>query len=195
MLEYGYHDVPAGHTVSVVTHLEMLSKAEARPEAEIQLTLERVKRPMVGWYRNLFRAVGADYLWFGRLTQSEEELAETLNNPSVHVYVLKAGTEEAGLLELDFREAGACELAYFGLTPEHVGGGAGRWLMNRAIALAWEQPIKRLHVHTCTLDSPKALDFYIRSGFTAFKRQIEIEQDPRLIGLLPKSAAPQIPMI
>ncbi len=195
MLESGYHNVPAGHTVSVVTHLEMLSQAEQRPEANVPLALERVRHADVDWYRSLFRAVGADYLWFGRLTQDKEALAQVLHDPDVHLYVLKSGPEEAGLLELDFREADTCELAYFGLTSAYVGGGAGRWLMNRAIALAWQQPIKRLHVHTCTLDHPKALDFYIRSGFTPFKRQIEIAQDPRLIGLLPKTAASQIPMV
>ncbi len=195
MLEYGYHDVPAGHTVSVVTHLEMTREATARAEADLPLTLERKHRPDVAWYHDLFRAVGADYLWFGRLTQSDEELLQTLHDPDVHIYALKSGAQTAGLLELDFRTKDACELAYFGLTGAHVGGGAGRWMMNRAVKLAWQHPIKRFHVHTCTLDHSKALDFYIRSGFTPFKRQIELERDPRLIGLLPKSAAPQIPIL
>lgn len=195
MLENGYHDVPAGHTVSVVTHLEMLAKPAQRPEADLPLTLAPVVNADLEWYRGLFRAVGADYLWFGRLTQDNEVLAQILHDPDVLVFVLMSGADEAGLLELDYRQSGQCELAYFGLTPAHVGGGAGRWLMNRAISLAWQRPITRLHVHTCTLDHPKALDFYIRSGFTPYKRQIEVEQDPRQIGLLPKTAAPQIPLI
>ena len=33
---------------------------------------------------------------------------------------------------------------------------------------------------------PGALDFYIRSGFAPFRRQIEVADDPRAIGLLPK---------
>ena len=195
MLEDGYHDVPAGHLAMVVTHLEMHQPPEKRPSPELDLSLTRVERPALEWYRALFRRVGQDYLWFGRLVMEDAALEAILHDPKVEVYVLKAGEVEAGLLDLDFREEGACELAYFGLTPETVGGGAGRWLMNEAIARAWSKPIARFHVHTCTLDSPQALGFYIRSGFVPYRRQIEIAQDPRHLGLLPITAAPQIPLL
>lgn len=195
MLEDGYHDVPPGHTASVVTHLEMCSKSALRAEAVLDLMLERVERPTVAWYRGLFKAVGADYLWFGRLQQPEEALERIITDPLVHVYAVKAGDEDAGLLELDFRVEGECELAYFGVAPGYVGGGTGRWMMNRAIEFAWNEPISRFHVHTCTLDHPSALAFYIRSGFVPFRRQIEIARDPRLIGLYDRDVAPQIPAI
>jgi hypothetical protein len=50
-------------------------------------------------------------------------------------------------------------------------------------------------VHTCTLDHPAALGFYIRSGFRPFKRQLELSTDPRLDGTLPPDAAPGVPII
>ena len=81
------------------------------------------------------------------------------------------------------------ELGFFGVAPSLVGSGAGRWLMNHAIAGAWSRPITRFWVHTCTLDHQDAVDFYVRSGFRAFRRQIEIASDPRLAGLLPFSFA------
>lgn len=67
--------------------------------------------------------------------------------------------------------------------------------MNRAIDIAWSHPIRRFWVHTCTMDHPGALAFYIRSGFVPFKRQIEIADDPRLTGTLSASAAPEVPII
>ncbi|MGB1180243.1 MAG: GNAT family N-acetyltransferase, partial [Lentibacter algarum] len=76
-----------------------------------------------------------------------------------------------------------------------VGGQAGRWLMNEALTRAWDEDISRLFVHTCTLDHPKALAFYIRSGFTPYKRSVEVSPDARATGHLPKSAAPQIPRL
>lgn len=195
MLEDGLHAVPAGHTASVVTHLEMCAEAAQRPEADLPLELARVTAPDPDWYLDLFRKVGAPWLWFGRLVMDRDELRSILSDERVHVYVIRDGTDEVGLLELDFRQHGDCELAYFGLAPEAVGGGAGRWLMNRAIRLAWAEGIARFHVHTCTLDHPAALEFYRRSGFTPYAREIEIAPDPRLSGLLPEDIAPQVPLI
>ena len=195
MLEDGLHEVPAGHTASVVTHLEMKALPNQRVEAELELELVHMPEPDPAWYLDLFRKVGAPWLWFGRMTMQDTDLVELLRDPKVCIYALRADGEDVGLLELDFRQQGECELAYFGLTSGMVGSGAGRWLMNRAIGLAWAEDIQRFHVHTCTLDHPAALDFYCRSGFTPYKREIEIAPDPRLTGHLPREAAPQVPII
>ena len=189
------HGVPAGHTASVVTHLEMKFQPDQRVEADLDLELTRFPTPDPDWYLALFRKVGAPWLWFGRLVMQPTELKELLSHSKVHVYVLRCQGEDEGLLELDFRQDGECELAYFGLTTGMVGSGAGRWLMNRAIRLAWAENITRFHVHTCTLDHPAALDFYQRSGFIPYKREIEIAPDPRLTGLLPRDCAAHVPLI
>ncbi len=196
-LEDGFHDVPDGKLATVVTWLEMRSAPAPRPAPEREdLSLRRVEAPRVDWYRDLFRRVGAeDWLWFSRLVMPEAELAAILRDPKVEIYALQHGGAEKGLLELDFREDGACELAFFGLSPELIGGGAGRWLMNRALEIVWSRPISRFHLHSCTLDHPAALDFYRRSGFTAIRRQVEIADDPRLTGHLGAQSAPRIPII
>jgi GNAT superfamily N-acetyltransferase len=196
MLADGFHDVPKGRVAAVVTHLEMLSPAEVSladlPEG---LSFQRIETPEVDWYLRLFRRVGAeDWLWFSRLRMERSKLDAILHDPAVEVYSLRHGDEDLGLLELDFREGDACELAFFGLARELIGQGLGRFLMAQAITRAWAQPIRRFHVHTCTLDSPQALGFYIKSGFTAVRQEIEIALDPRIEGLIDRSAAPQIPL-
>lgn len=192
----GHHDVPAGKLAMVVTSLEMTAPPPRRPDpAPAPWSLERISAPQPEAYRALYRRVGQDWLWFSRLRMPDDRLLAILRDPDVAVYRLVAGTAEAGLLELDFREEGACELSFFGLVPEAIGGGAGRWLMNRALDLAWARPIRRFWVHTCTLDHPAALDFYIRSGFRPIGRQVEIADDPRALGVLPREAAPQIPLL
>jgi hypothetical protein len=65
--------------------------------------------------------------------------------------------------------------------------------MNEAVRRAFAAPIGRLWVHTCSLDHPRALGFYLRSGFKPYKRAVEIADDPRLKGYLPLAAAPQMP--
>jgi hypothetical protein len=37
--------------------------------------------------------------------------------------------------------------------------------------------------------------FYLRSGFRAFRREVEISDDPRLTGAMPRNATPRIPII
>jgi GNAT superfamily N-acetyltransferase len=196
MIADGYTDVPPGRIAAVVTWLEM--RAPAPPLRETDTAgweLRREARPDLAWYRDLFRRVGEQWLWFSRLAMSDAELTAILHDPKVHVYALWHEGRAEGLLELDFREEGACELVFFGLTSTLIGTGAGRWMMNRAIAFAWAQPIQRFWVHTCTLDHPAAVAFYLRSGFTAIRRQIEIAPDPRLRGLLAPTAAPHVPII
>ena len=196
MLSDGYTDVPAGKIATVVTSLEML--APAKPERDPDqpaLALTKMDAPDPEWYRDLYRRVGTDWLWVSRLVMPDDSLLAILHHPSVEIWAVMKDGQAEGLLELDFREEGQCELAFFGLAASIIGKGVGRWLMNRAIDRAWSMPISRFWVHTCTVDSPQALGFYIRSGFLPYRRQIEIFDDPRLLGILPKEAAPQIPLL
>ncbi|KEJ90869.1 GNAT family N-acetyltransferase [Sulfitobacter donghicola] len=196
MLTDGFHPVPKGKLAMVVTHLEMHAPATIKDVPLPDGISFRAVKPTLEWYRDVFTRVGAlEWLWFGRLKMSDAELQAILDDPNVSFFTLsKDGVDEA-LLELDFRADGECELAYFGLTPNLIGTGAGRYLMDQAITQAWAQNIKRFHVHTCTLDSAQALNFYIRSGFTAYKREIEVDDDPRLTGVLPANAAAGVPII
>jgi GNAT superfamily N-acetyltransferase len=196
MLATGYSDVPDGKLASVVTCLEMLAKPALRVEpADASWQLRRIAQPDPLWYRDLFRRVGTEWLWYSRLVMPLGELEAILRNSGVEVYTFTVEGRDEGLVELDFRESGNCELAFYGLTEAVQGQGAGRWLMNRAIERAWAGPIRRFWVHTCTLDHPNALAFYLRSGFRAFARRIEVADDPRLTGLTPRTAAARIPVI
>lgn len=196
MLAPGFHEVPPGMLATVVTHLEMRAPAPQRPApAPEGLRPRQVTAPDPGWYRDLFTRVGGhDWLWFSRLMLRDAELAAILSDPKVELHTLERDGRAEALLELDFRSEGACELAFFGVTGALIGTGAGRFLMNRAIARAWARPITRFHVHTCTLDHPGALGFYRRSGFTPVRQQVEIAPDPRLSGLMPETAGPHVPI-
>jgi GNAT superfamily N-acetyltransferase len=191
----GYTDLPSGKIAAVVTFLEM----RARPR------LKRLERPS-GWsleritddlprFRELFRAIGEDWMWFSRLVMPDAALKAIIGDPLVETYALADHGRDIGLLELDFRSRGECELSFFGLIPEAIGRGVGRFLMNEAIRRAFRRPIRRLFVHTCSLDHPQALTFYVRSGFLPYKRSIEVADDPRLKGFLPLDAAPRAPVI
>lgn len=192
----GYTDVPDGKVASIVTSLQMFKRPRLREgRAEANWSLAKVDSIDLDCYRTLFRSVGEDWLWFSRLQLSDEELRSVLSEPSRELYLFRERNGDAGITELDFGTDGECELAFFGLIPHMIGRGAGRWLMNRALSIAWSRPIRRLWVHTCTFDHPGALDFYVRSGFVPFHRQVEVADDPRITGVLPESAAPHVPLL
>jgi GNAT superfamily N-acetyltransferase len=190
-----YELVKDSDLVAVVTFLEMREPAGGQVQAS-SLSLRRIVDPDADAYRQLFRKIGRHWLWFSRLIMSDEELEGIIRNEAVELYVVvdEIGTD-IGMVELDFRVAGECELAFIGILPELAGHGHGRWLLAETLRRAWRDGVRRVHVHTCTLDHPAALAAYRRAGFVAYKRAIERFPDPRLLGFLPKNAAPQVPLL
>lgn len=190
-----YEPVRSDELVAVVTFLELLEP----PALELPpspLALQRIADPRPSEYRTLFRKVGAKWLWFSRLIMEDAKLADIIGDPDVELFVVVDDTgAHVGMLELDLREDGECELSFVGLVPELAGQGHGRWLLAEAVSRAWRDGVERVHVHTCTLDHPAALSAYRRVGFKPYKRAIERFPDPRLLGILPLDCAPQSPVL
>jgi GNAT superfamily N-acetyltransferase len=189
-----YEAVPDGELAAVVTYLEMLEPpATEVPPSTLQL--RHVASPAADHYRALFRKVGSPWLWFSRLVMDDDQLEAIIRDPGVELFEVAAVEAVVGMIELDFREAGECELAFIGLVPGLAGQGHGRWLLAEAIQRAWRDGVTRVHVHTCSLDHPAALSAYRRAGFTPNKRAVERFPDPRLLGHLPRDCAPQVPLL
>ncbi|ODN70017.1 GNAT family N-acetyltransferase [Methylobrevis pamukkalensis] len=192
----GYHALAPGRLATIVTFLEMTA-APVLPEtpAPAGVTLEAADPADVDGYRALFLKIGADYLWWSRLADGDDALRGILAEPTRAIFIARREGAAIGLIEFDFRDPADAELAFFGLVPQAIGGGTGRWLMTEGLRRAWARPdLKRLYVHTCHFDSPQAIGFYIRSGFRPYDTQIEVFEDPRLAGILPRDAAPQVPL-
>jgi GNAT superfamily N-acetyltransferase len=195
LLPDGYSDIPAGKIAAIVTHLEMTARPPRRADPPGAWSLRKVDKPALDWYRDLHRRVGEEWLWLSRPRMNDAELAAIIHDAAIEIHALVAGGGDEGLLELDFREPGQCELVYFGVTASLIGTGAARFLMNRALERAWSRDVHRVWLHTCTFDHPSAVAFYQRSGFIPFRRQIEIADDPRLDGTLSRTAAKHVPII
>jgi GNAT superfamily N-acetyltransferase len=127
---------------------------------------------------------------------NDNELGAIIHSPQVEVHAASRRDGTAvGILELDFRVPGETELSFFGLVPAMTGRGFGNWLMAHALRLGWRDDTRRMWVHTCTLDHPAALGFYQRHGFRPYARAVETFADPRVAGLLPRAAAPHVPLL
>jgi GNAT superfamily N-acetyltransferase len=191
-----YYELPPGKLANIATYLEMTSLPQRKLTAfREDFALRPVGNMSAATYRSHFKAVGGNLLWFSRLLMSDEKLQSVLANPFIQSFVFEHNEKALGLLELNFEDSANCELAFFGLLPDAVGNGLGRMLMDEALRRAFAMPISRIWLHTCTLDHPAALPFYLRSGFIAYARMVEIHDDPRLQGKLPLDAAPQVPVL
>lgn len=194
-------NVPPGHLAEIITHLEMVSPPDMDAAiASSSLTLVHWPQPEWTQYLQLFRRVGAPWLWQSRLVQDEARVIGDIEDDRVEIYLVMDGDDKVGFVELDFRQSGACEIVYFGLIPAYGGKGHGRWLMAQILKRAWQgkadsPAIKRVWLHTCSLDDPRALPFYLKNGFVPFAQDIAISPDPRLTGLYPKEQAPHIPIL
>jgi len=186
-------DVPPGQLAAVVTYLEMRARPVDLLIPPSPLTLHPVDL-LPADYRALFRAVGAPWLWFSRLVLGDSQLRAIIGDAGVELFEVREGEQVVGMLELDRRTAGECELSFVGLVPPYAGQGHGRWLLAEAVSRAWAGDTGRVHVHTCSLDHPFALAAYRRAGFIAVARKVETFLDPRLAGILPRDAAPHIPL-
>jgi GNAT superfamily N-acetyltransferase len=184
--------VPPGHIGAVVTFLEMTERPRPRPAPDAH-GLQLVRWPVVdpAKYRTLFARVGGPWLWYSRLAMDDAALLAQV--AEVHAVVDRRRIE-VGMLELDLSEPRQCLIRFLGLVPELAGRGLGKWLFAQTLALAWRPGVERVHVNTCTLDHPAALPSYVRAGFTPCRRAFESFPDPRLAGLLPRDAAPLIPL-
>ena len=88
ILPDGYSDVPAGKIAAVVTHLEMTELPALPTDPPGDWTLRRVETPALDWYRDLYRRVGEEWLWFSRTQMPDAELAAIIQAPLVEVYAL-----------------------------------------------------------------------------------------------------------
>lgn len=197
MLTDGFHPVPTGKIAAVVTYLELLTKPDwvAQKHDKFDLELKQERQMALSDYRELFKAVGEKWLWTSRLQLSDEALANIIHSPERDLFAVTVQGDVAGLVELMCADPENIELSFFGLKPDFTGRGLGQKVMARVLDQAWQGPTKRMWLNTCSFDHPAALAFYQKCGFRPTKFAVEISDDPRITGALPKGAAPHIPLL
>jgi GNAT superfamily N-acetyltransferase len=130
----------------------------------------------VSFYRYLYDTVGRPWFWIDRRRMSDAEVGAIIRDPGVEIYLLSVRGQPAGFCELDCRNRAEVELAYFGLIPEFIGRSLGPYLLRYATDRAWRTHPRRVWVHTCSLDHPKALETYRRAGFAIYRTETATEE-------------------
>jgi GNAT superfamily N-acetyltransferase len=159
----------------VRTYLELRSPEQLRPVTvdATDSSVAFVHRPAIGVdaYRKLYRAVGYRWYWRDRNAWTDDRLAAHLARPEISVWECVVDRASAGFFELEKREDGSVEIAYFGLVERMIGRGLGGAMLTHAAREAWALGANRVWLHTCTLDSPHALPNYKARGFEPFQTE------------------------
>jgi len=128
--------------------------------------------------RFLYVAVGASCQWYMRLGWTYATWQQFLEKPGVETWVAYLQGSPIGYFELEAQQTGSAEIVYFGLLPEFIGQGYGGQLLEDAIQRASQLAGKRVWLHTCTLDHPRALPNYLAHGFEIFAEEDLVDEIP-----------------
>ncbi len=119
-----------------------------------------------------YKQVGKKHRWLDRLSWSDEKWINYISNKNLETYLITEKKDLAGFFELLYNpELKETEISYFGLLEEYIGKGIGGYALSEAIKRCFKKDIKRVWLHTCTLDHPNALKNYIARGMTVFKKE------------------------
>ena len=119
-----------------------------------------------------YKQVGKKHRWIDRLSWSDVKWINYISNKNLETYIISESEELAGFFELLYNpELKETEISYFGLLEEYIGKGIGGYALSEAIRKSFERNIRRVWLHTCTLDHPNALKNYIARGMTVFKKE------------------------
>ena len=120
-----------------------------------------------------YKNVGKKHKWIDRLVWTETQWINYVSNKNTRTFIFKNKDDLAGFFELiHHSEKREIEIAYFGLLEEYQNKKLGSYLLSEAIKRSFEYSIKRVWLHTCSLDHKNALSNYVARGMKIFKTEI-----------------------
>ncbi len=162
-----------------VWFLELARPENFRPgKAPSRLQVARVAPAEPDTAAWLYREVGGPWHWTDRASWGRAEWENRLAGAGVEIWLASGDAGAIGYYELESREDGSVELAYFGLLPQAIGAGHGTALLASALERAWALGADRVTVNTCSLDHPRALDHYQGRGFRLVREETRVRPAP-----------------
>ena len=120
-----------------------------------------------------YKQIGRKYNWIDRLSWTDQNWISYINNKNLLTFVLDYKKDIVGYFELIFHESKKeVEIVYFGILEEYFGKKIGGFLLSEAIKRSFLLDVKRVWVHTCSLDHKHALQNYLSRGLKIFKSEI-----------------------
>jgi len=159
----------------VVTFVEMTSPDELRPGQPVPRLILATGGDLAVVQATIVR-VGTPYRW-PSATWTDAAWAQWFADPGRQDFLLRLDDGVVGIVETMVHPPDEVEIVSFGLLPEYVGTGLGGHALTLAVRLAWSldhpalDAVRRVWLHTSTLDHPNALANYLARGFRPYRTQ------------------------
>ena len=119
-----------------------------------------------------YKQIGRNHQWNDRLIWDDKKWIDYVSNSNVFTFVLKDNENIAGFFELIYhKEKSEVEIAYFGLLRDYMAKKLGGYMLTEAIKISFSYNIKRVWVHTCSLDNKNALKNYLSRGMKIYNTE------------------------
>lgn len=163
-----------GRVQEIVTYVEMTAADQLNPGAAVPgLALESLDRgsPLVV---DLQSRIGAPYGWQSARRSEHQWVAWLAQHPARAFSLLSLNGEPVGTAAYDVHPGEEVEIETFGLLPEFTGKGLGGYALTLTVRRAWRltPAVRRVWLHTSSLDHPHALPNYHRRGFHTYKTEV-----------------------
>ena len=120
IFDNGVTPLPKGKLATLVTYLAMEPLVRQATGVGHDLHFEQVTGQAYPRYREIFRQIGAPWLWFSRLLMPKAKVMAILDDPANLAFIVMQGGRDIGLCEVDCRNEQEAELAYLGLIPPNA---------------------------------------------------------------------------
>ena len=155
-------------------YLEINSIKDLNESGKIdeKFSIQYLKTPDFQINKFFYKNVGKNHNWVDRLAWTEKQWIDYVSDQNVKTFILKDKNEFAGYFELILHnDKNEIEIAYLGLLEEYINQKIGSYLLSFAIKKSFFEKVKRVWVHTCSLDHKNALNNYVARGMKVFKKE------------------------
>ncbi|NLR94659.1 GNAT family N-acetyltransferase [Flammeovirga agarivorans] len=159
------------------TYLEITEDKIVPFEFKNKVAIERWIPENVDEYLTLYKQVGDDWGWTGRILMPQDELKKWLFSENCVLYILRVDNDHAGFIEFDLSQENKAEIVYFGLLKQFIGRQLGLPFLSQSTEMMFKKlQIEDVWLHTCEYDHPSAIRIYQKLGF--YITQETIDEEP-----------------
>ena len=119
-----------------------------------------------------YEQIGKNHQWNDRLVWNDKKWIDYVFNPNVFTFVLKDNEDITNFFELIYhKDKSEIEIAYLGLLKDYMDKKLGGYMLTEAIKLSFSYKVKRVWVHTCSLDHKNTLKNYLARGMKIYNTE------------------------